>query len=888
MALSPGARLGPYEILAEAGSGGMGEVYRARDTRLDRIVAIKILPEHLSHDAARRQRFEREARAVSSLSHPHICTLHDIGHQDGTDYLVMEYLEGETLAHRLEKGPLALEQMLRYAIEIADALEKAHRQGVVHRDLKPGNVMLTKSGAKLLDFGLAKASLTSGAAELTAATLSRPATAEGTIVGTLQYMAPEQLEGKEVDARSDLFALGAVLYEMATGKKAFEGKSQASVIAAILEHEPPAISSLQPMVPPALDRVVKTCLAKDPDERWQTAHDLKLQLEWIRDAGSQAGVPAPAVAPRKIREPIAWMLAAVLAVLAMLGARGVFQHSSGYQLPVRSFIEAPEKTKFEFTGDIGGSVAISPDGRRLAFVAADGSGKTMIWVRSLDAFEGKPLAGTEGGYYPFWSADGRSLGFFADGKLKRVDAAGGPPQALCDVQNARGGAWSKGDIIVFAPNFQGVGLYQIPASGGVPTPVTQLDTSKHTTHRWPYFLPDGKHFLYLAAAHMSTNRENGEVYVGSLDGRGNKLVLQASANAAYALGYLLFVRQFNLMAQPFDLSRLELTGQAVPIAENVLYDAGWWRSIFAASENGVLAYASGILQGSQLSWFDRAGKQLGVPGVKEDFYYGLRLSPNGQRVLLTAGEPTSNLWILELGRGVQTRFTFQTLNTITGAWSADGKDVMFSSWFGKGADIYHKQSSGAGNEEPLLESNSLKWVLDASPDGRYLLYAQTEMQTATNHLWILPLFGDRKPFLFLNEPLVGWDAQFSPDGRWVAYMSRISGRQEVYVTSFPDHVGKWQISSSGGRFPRWRRDAKEIFYIADNNDLMAVDISVKGPDLVIGTPHFLFKANPYFSATPGYPYDVTADGKRFLICTSRQKNVTPIHLVTNWTADLGK
>jgi hypothetical protein len=498
MALASGSRLGPYEIIAPLGAGGMGEVYRAKDTRLERAVAIKILPAHLCSDAAHKQRFEREAKTISSLNHPHICVLHDIGHQDGVDYLVMECVEGDTLAKRLEKGPLPLELVLKYGAQIADGLDKAHRSGVVHRDLKPSNIMLTPLGAKLLDFGLAKpASQLASLATLTAASAeSSPLTEQGTIVGTFQYMSPEQVEGKELDGRSDIFSLGAVLYEMLTGKRAFEGRSRLSVASAILEKEPAPISTVIPLTPPALDHAVKKCLAKFPEERWQSASDLASELKWVSESGSQAGVPAPRKARSKMRERLAWSVAAACALVAV--ALAVLYWSRAQQKPraIRSYVKATLSSGFLFSGQVSG-FALSPDGLRLAYVALDADKRAVLWVRKLDSLQAQPLAGTEDASFPFWSPDSRSIGYFATGKLKRIEASGGPPLTLCDAATPRGGSWSQSGVILFAPNLN-TPLFRVSASGGTPTAVTSLshDTEKGVvTHRWPQFLPDGRHFF---------------------------------------------------------------------------------------------------------------------------------------------------------------------------------------------------------------------------------------------------------------------------------------------------------------------------------------------------------------------------------------------------------
>jgi hypothetical protein len=610
MALASGTKLGPYEILSPLGSGGMGEVYRARDTRLDRTVAIKVLPAHLSSDPARRQRFEREARAVASLNHPHICVLHDIGTQSGVDFLVLEYLEGETLAHRVERGAMPTQELLKIATEVSDALDKAHRQGVTHRDIKPGNIMLVKLGAKLLDFGLAKPVATPASATLTSLpTASQPLTAEGTIVGTFQYMAQEQLEGKEADARSDIFSFGAVLYEMATGKKAFAGKTTASVIAAVLASEPTSISTLQPMTPPALERAVKTCLAKDPDERFQSAHGLNLQLKWIAEAGSQAGVAAPIVARRKGREKMAWALVVFL-VAAIAGAAAYLRLARAPAPVIVAEVPPPEKTRGLGLGFFGSALEISPDGHSLAFTAIDQIGKRSLWVRPLDAVSARPLEGTEDATFPFWSEDGRSIGFESEGKLKTIEASGGPATVVADAPSYAGGTWNRQGVILFAPEVR-KGLYQVTASGGTPVPVMTLDSSKFHFCSWPQFLPDGEHFLYLGAAY---DPRNTGVYFATLDGKENRLVLRSDSRAIYASGGLLYGRGTTLVWQAFDPERGQLKGEPRPVAEGVSV-ATPDSLAFGVSENGILAYQpAAATAGRQLAWFDRSGNKAGAMG----------------------------------------------------------------------------------------------------------------------------------------------------------------------------------------------------------------------------------------------------------------------------------
>ena len=898
MTLNAGSRLGPYEILAPIGAGGMGEVYRARDTRLERTVAVKVLPEHLSSPEGR-QRFEREAKTISQLSHPHICALYDVGNQDGVEYLVMEYLEGETLTDRLAKGPLPTEQLLRCGIEIADALDKAHRQGIVHRDLKPGNVMLTKSGVKLLDFGLAKLVAPSSPSGVTGLSMlpttpkGSNLTAEGTILGTFQYMAPEQLEGKEADARTDIFAFGAVLYEMATGQKAFTGKSQASLIGAIMHSEPPPISSLQPMTPPALDRVVKTCLAKDPEDRFQTAHDVKLQLQWIAEGGSQAGVPAPLVARRKNREQLAWSAFTVAALVALLCGFLLLRQRRESPRMFQSSILPPEKSHFSFNF---APMTVSPDGRRIAFVAQTAEGKSLLWTRPLNSASAQPLAGTEGASYPFWSPDSRFLGFFAGGKLKKIDAAGGPPQTLCDASSGRGGTWNRDGVILFGPSARDP-IHRVSSSGGAASPVTQLDGSQFS-HRWPFFLPDGRHFLYLAQLVSAiTQQEANGIYLGSLDSKDRKLLFHANSNVAYApsiasasQGYLLFSHERVLLARPFDAKRFQLTGDAFPVAEQVQYFPAVACATFSVSENGILAYQASAGGGlSQLVWFGRDGKQLESVGALADYRHP-RLSHDGRRVAVEIFDPQTgqaDIWIYDLARRVSTRFTFGPAGNLFPVWSPDDSRIVFSSNRKSFSDLYQKAASGAGNEEVILSSVTRTQIpADWSQDGRLIAFAAIDAKSKTGwDLWVFSV-SDRKVTSFLSTSFAETGPQFSPDGRWMAYESDESGKQEVYVQPFPGPGGKWQISTAGGTQPVWSRNGKEIFYIAADNKLMAVEVKAD-PGFEAGTPHALFET--HLKAAAWRRYDVSPDGSRFLLnTTSGEERSNPITVVLNWTVELKK
>ena len=881
MALTSGTRLGPYEILAPLGAGGMGEVYRARDTRLDRAVAIKILPQHLSDNPTLKQRFEREAKAISSLNHPHICVLHDIGNQDGIQFLVMECVEGETLAKRLEKGPLPLEQALKYGMQIADALDKAHRTGVVHRDLKPGNIMLTGSGAKLLDFGLAKAAppLAVGETLTAAAARTTPVTQQGTIVGTFQYMSPEQVEGKEVDARSDIFSLGSVLYEMVTGRQAFPGKSQLSVASAILEKDPEPISTLQPLTPPALDRTIRVCLAKDPEERWQTARDLLLELKWIAGGGSQTGLLSEGTPRGRSYNRLSWTLVAVLSLSVLVLLIISRQRVPANAAPVRFLIHPPENSYINGVG----RAAVSPDGRHLTFVAPGSNGKDVLWVRSFDSLAARSLAGTEGALFPFWSPDSRWIGFFANrSTLQKINITGGPPISVASALAGNGGTWSRDGVIVFGTGATRL-LYRVSAAGGEAVPLTKREKTVTIGRLAPYCLPDGNHYLYEGPQSGGGHA----VYVSSLDSDTSKLLVRGGASPAYQHGYLLYLLGTTLIAQPFDEKRLEIAGDASALAEQVQF--------FSASQTGaVLAYWAGATENlPQLMWFDRSGNGIGKLGDPVH-QFNIRLSPDGTKVAAEIYNRQvgdiyfeSDIWLYDVSRGVKSRLTSGPGSARSPCWSHDGKQIIFSSDRKGQYDLYEKTVDGGGNEELVFESEIAKYCQSWLPDGKFLVFMTVSNESSTNtDIWTLPLFGDRKAVPYLQTEFHEYSGRVSPDGNWIAYTSDESGRNEVYVRPFRGSGGKLLVSASGGSTPVWRRDGKEIFYLGANRELMAARVSQNGSMLGIDVARPLFQTHTE-SFLPSY--DASADGRRFVIVTSTpQKLASPITVVINWEAGVKK
>ena len=870
MALSPGTRLGPYEIVAPLGAGGMGEVYRARDIRLDRSVAVKVLPAEFASHAEWRARFEREAKTISALSHPHICALYDVG----DDYIVMELLEGDTLEQRLQKGTLTIEQVVRIGIDVADALDKAHRHGIVHRDLKPGNVMLTRSGAKLLDFGLAK-STEPIVQHADGRTMTRALTAEGTIVGTFHYMPPEQVEGREADARSDIFAFGATLYEMLTGRRAFAGDTGAKVIAAILAGEPPPISEQRPATPPALDRLVRTCLAKDPDERWQTAHDVMLQLRGMFEGGSTPSAAIAAPVRRRRREPLAWSVA-VVGLLAAIGlAVAQTRRAVSAGALVHFGIETPHNTSL-YPFDTKG-IALSPDGTRIAFVAEDPESRASLYIRDLATMQIRVLAGTNEAMYPFWSPDGTQLGFFANQKLQRIDLRGGPAVTLCEAASGRGGSWNRDGVIVFAPTIVNR-LYRISAGGGRPEVATPLEADG-TRARWPWFLPDGNRFLYVS---------NSDLVVGSLDGTLRKVILSEVSNAVFAPpDRLVFSRGTVLMSQRFDPDALSLSGEAVPLPfGNVSYLGPKALSIVSASLNGTLAYLpGGFDSAARLVWVDARGREDGDLG-DPDGYLDAALSPDGKHVAVVRAMPDGDdLWLVDTGDGRLSRFTFHPGSHGFPSWSRDSKQIA-----------YFRVLNGVGNvcitsldgveRCPLLAARQWQIPFGFSPDGMTLL---TWQQTAAGgDIYTMSLGPTPALTPFVATSFDERSPSFSPDGKWIAYQSNASMRGEVYVRRYPPTTEQWQISTSGGESPMWSPDGKEIFYGSGDTIMRVPFEGGRAPGKPAPLFHIPGHRTPQLSGLLSRPVlsGITADKQRFLFVLGTDQPLPSINIVLNWRSAL--
>jgi eukaryotic-like serine/threonine-protein kinase len=944
MSLAGGVRLGAYEIVSLIGSGGMGEVYRARDPRLARDVAIKVLPSAFSSDIERLRRFEQEARAAAALSHPNILAVYELGTHENAPYIVSELLEGETLRERLQRGragALPTRKAIDYAIQIARGLSAAHERGIVHRDLKPENIFVTSDGrAKILDFGLAKLTERDPiGAGVSALPTTPPDTLPGVVLGTIGYMSPEQVRGLAADHRSDLFSFGAILYELCSGQRAFRGDTSADTMSAVLKEDPPDLPAADRQLPPALLRILDRCLEKSPAARFQSAGDLAFALEALSGHSGATQAIAGAVVGRGSRFRLAWTLVAVLAValataltwaaIAQFGRAPIETSMMRFTIAPPDGWSIPSTvSRSPSTTQIGGllPMAVSPDGRRVVFIARGGNQQDMLWVRAFDTLAAQMVPGTEGVSAPFWSPDSRFIAFFAGGKLKKIDVGGGPPINLCDVGNGTGGTWNRDGVILFsdgtARSSSGLApIRRVSASGGVATDAT-VPEKGDAAHAKPVFLPDGRHFLFTTIAPVAM-----PVYVASLDSPGRTKILDVDAsNVVYSSGHLLFLRGTTLMAQPFDPRRLAVSGDMVPVSEPIraFGFSGVPSGVFSVSESGVLVYQTGPPQatGTQLTWFDRSGRQLSTLGARGE-YADVELSPDGKQAAVTVLESASNVplapadvWIFDLARGIRTRLTSNPASDLQAIWSPDSARVVFSSSRNGALDLLQRSSNGGGAEEVLLADDRWKSAQSWSADGRYILFASVlppgagrgsgregrrgsgsegrrgmtpaRENDSARGLWALPLFGDRKPAPMLLSAFVNQAARLSPDGRWVVYMSIESGRPEVFVTSFPVPGGKTLVSTDGGGQPRWRRDGKEIFYrsAAQGGRLMAAPVSAKGSTLEVGSTQPLFDT-PQLSPMR-YAYDVAADGQRFLLNVQGQATpadaAAPLTVVVNWTA----
>jgi serine/threonine protein kinase/dipeptidyl aminopeptidase/acylaminoacyl peptidase len=893
-----GQTISHYKILEKLGEGGMGVVYKAEDTKLDRMVALKFLPPHLAASEQDKARFTQEAKAAAALNHPNVCSIIDIQEHDGQMFIVMEFVDGQTL--REKRGTISFKQAIDIGIQIADGLSAAHDKGIVHRDIKPENIMIRKDGiAQIMDFGLAK--LRSASSKI------NRLTKEGSTVGTAGYMSPEQVTGQDVDHRSDIFSYGVLLFELLTGQLPFKGVHETALAYEIVNVDAPPMSSVKPEIDPSLDAVVLECLEKEVNERAQSIKQISVDLKrYKRESSRQrasritAARPAytqsqsmPAMTPEiseqqvpKKTSILPWILNGVLLLVAV-GA--IFFPLLNKPLPeakrvTRATMLPPAKVNFNISN--GGHIAVSPDGQKVVFVGTDTTGTNQLWVRPVESLTPVPLVGTDGATYPFWSRDGKSLAFFAQGKLKKIDAAGGPVVTICDASDGRGGTWNNAGMIVFAPtSFDG--LLKVSAAGGVPVAVTKLDTANRIqSHRWPHFLPDGKHFIYTTQE-AAVGSENDMIRIASLDSAVDSVLVHGNSNVEYASGYLLFHRQAMLMAQPFDTVTFRFTGDAVPIAENLQYNAGRSRAMFSVSNDGVLIYQTGEEQQTKFAFFDRAGNRLSLLDAK--WPRAGKLSHDGKKIAYRFFDITNrqnDVWLYEINGGRSTRFTFDLGSDGSAFWSPHDDSVVFSSDRNKKIDLFIKSANGTGTEQLLVKSDDNKYVTDWSLDGKYLTYSALSNQKTKWDLWLLPLTGDRIPIPFLQTEFAEGAGTFSPDGKWIAYTSNESGKNEVYVRRLDGTAGKWGVSINGGNTLRWSRDGKTIFF-GNAGKAMAASVRVVQSAIVVDSVRTLFDFES--RGISGGIEDVSEDGQRFLaLVTEARQTSPPITLVLNWNEELKK
>ena len=895
MTLESGTKLGRYEIRSQVGAGGMGEVYLARDIDIARDVAVKVLPSTFANDKDRLQRFQQEACAAGALNHPNVLSIYDVGKHNGSPYVVSELLEGDTLRKRIGGTPLAPRRALDYALQIAKGLGAAHEKGIVHRDLKPENIFVTNDGrVKILDFGLAKLTQMDGNQGQTDIPTRRVNTDPGVVMGTVGYMSPEQLKGRVVDHRSDIFSFGAILYEMLSGRRAFHRESAAETMSAILREDPPDLSESNGRISPALERIVNHCLEKSPEERFHSASDLAFALEALSDSTvskETAPVHQPASSYSRFPRWVPWAVATV----ALLFAGGALlwpyirsappAEATG---PLRFAITLPENAV------VLGPPVVSPDGRHVVYRLNTEDSKELLWLRALNSFDARPLVGTEGALQPFWSPDSRSVAFFANAKLKRIDLSGGGPQTVCDAPSNVSGSWSRDGTIIFSRGVAS-GLYRVQAAGGTPVQVTSVDQSRsEIEHTWPYFLPDGRHFIFLV---RNAQPENSGIYAGELDSKDTKRVVQVHSSAVYAPpGYLLFVRETTLMAQRFNADTLDVQGDAFPVAEQAVRNPVLGRAMFSVSENGLLIMRTGALNNNQLLWFDRAGKRLGAvspPGA----YSAPALSPDGKQVAVSRVElqtgTAADIWLIDIERGTQMRLTTDPASDSYPSWSPNGDRIVFVSSRNGATSIYQKPSNGSSAEEPLTSSPEVKYNPTWSPDGQSIIFAQLNAKTNTD-LYLLSTQGDKKLDAFLQTNFIDAQARFSPNGRWIAYVSNETGQFEVYVRAFPLGGGKVPVSVGGGSQPQWRADGRELYYYAPNRKLMAVEVSSDGATFEVGVGKPLFDIRIGGAGLdqifPGNLYYTPArDGTRFLVPSLPEApDPQQINVIVDWHADVKK
>jgi len=896
-----GQTISHYKILEKVGEGGMGVVYKAEDTNLDRTVALKFLPAHLSASEQDKARFIQEAKAASALNHPNVCTIHDIQDVDGQMFIVMEFVDGQTL--RDKRGQINFKQAIDIGIQVADGLAAAHEKGIVHRDIKPENIMIRKDGiTQIMDFGLAK--LRSASSKI------NRLTKEGSTVGTAGYMSPEQVTGQDVDHRSDIFSYGVLVYELLTGQLPFKGVHETALAYEIVNVDPAPMSTVTPDIDPNLDAIVLECLEKDPRERTQSIAQTGLDLKRYRRESSRQKM-SRITAARPVLQPgnksysassisddtgqvqsdsasgrIPWLPWSIAFICALCFAGIAYIHFRETVPEVQSInasITPPAGSSFNNT--IGGHIALSPDGSMLALVAADSAGNTSLWVRPMNSSLARQLPETNDAQFPFWSPDSRFIGFFATGKLKKIPASGGSPLVICDAQNGRGGTWNQDGMIVFAPNFDFTGLFKVSAASGTVSPATRLDTTRNeTNHRWPHFLPDGKHFIYTTQGHLRESGFTGAMYVSSIDGSLDKLLTKVSSNMAYSDGYLLYVHQKSVLAQPFDLVKLELFGDANPIVGKVEFSGDKSRGVFSISNNGILTYQVPGNNAGMLSLCDRTGRKLGDVGGGRAMTNGARFSPDGTNIAFDSPDPESDLtdiWLYDVTRTISTRVTFDPASEWQPIWSPDGKRMVYATER-QGTGLYMKNSDGTESEQELLKSLETKSPLDWSPDGQFIIYMDINESGGVD-LMLLPLEGKREPIPFANTKFKENNARISPDGHWVVYDSDESGKSEIYARPFPSGGGKWQISSSGGSFPMWSPDGLEVYYNQSAGVFMEVSVKAAGSVFTAGSPTKLFEI-PRCTIL-----DISKDGKQFLVAaiTGLETN-QPISLLTNWNKELKK